>query len=93
MQFNKDNRIQTEEHEFYGTIGCISFGSRLEYVREEYQLTKSAVAKLVGVAPSTWGTYEHDLSFPAYDTIIRFCELFKVNQDWLFTNEGEVYTD
>ncbi len=86
-------RVQTEEHELYGTLGCCSFGLRLEYVREEYGLTKAAVARAVGVAPSTWGTYEHDLSFPDMKTIVKFCDLFNVNIEWLFTNEGNIYTD
>lgn len=51
------------------------------------------MAEAVGVSPSTWGTYENDSSFPAPKTIDKFCMLFHVNQDWLFTNEGEIYTD
>lgn len=87
------HRVQTEEHKLRGAEYCTSFGERLEYIREEYGLTKSAMAKAVGVSSSTWGTYEYDSSFPAMNTISKFCELFNVDMEWLFSGEGDVYTD
>ncbi len=69
----------------------ISFGERLGLVREDNNLTKSAMARIAGVAPSTWGTYEKGTSFPSYKTIRLFCEYFNVDEEWLFTGVGRAY--
>ena len=69
----------------------ISFGERLGLVREDNGLTKSAMAREMGVSPSTWASYENETSFPSPKTIRKFCETFNVNEEWLFTCEGSVY--
>lgn len=68
-----------------------SFGMRLGDVREGLGLTKSAMAKSLGIAPSTWSSYENDMTFPSQDTIDLFCQLYNVNMGWLMTNEGPEY--
>ena len=70
-----------------------TFGMRLGDVREGLGLTKSAMAKSLGIAPSTWSSYENDITFPSPDTIDLFCELYNVNMGWLMTNEGPEYVD
>lgn len=69
----------------------ISFGERLGLVREDNNLTKSAMARMMGVSPSTWASYENETSFPSPQTIKKFCETFNVNVEWLFSSEGKVY--
>ena len=68
-----------------------TFGMRLGDVREGQGLTKSAMAKTLGIAPSTWSSYENDRTFPSQDTIDLFCQLYNVNMGWLMTNEGPEY--
>lgn len=68
-----------------------TFGMRLGDVREGQGLTKSAMAKSLGIAPSTWSSYENDRTFPSQDTIDLFCQLYNVNMGWLMTNEGPEY--
>lgn len=70
-----------------------TFGMRLGDVREGLGLTKSAMAKSLGIAPSTWSSYENDITFPSQDTIDLFCQLYNVNIGWLMTNEGPEYVD
>ena len=70
-----------------------TFGMRLGDVREGQGLTKSAMAKSLGIAPSTWSSYENDMTFPSQDTIDLFCKLYNVNMGWLMTNEGPEYVD
>ena len=70
-----------------------TFGERLEYIRNDHRLTAKAVASSVGVAPSTWRKYEKDESFPSPSTLWKFCGVYHVNEDWLNTSEGEIYTD
>ena len=70
-----------------------TFGMRLGDVREGQGLTKSAMAKSLGIAPSTWSSYENDMTFPSQDTIDLFCQLYNVNMGWLMTNEGPEYVD
>lgn len=74
------------------TPGC-TFGERLGCVREEKGLTKSAMANSLHVAPSTWGNYENDTSFPCLSTIRLFCKLYNVNLEWLMENEGPMYLE
>ena len=53
----------------YSPTEGFSFGMRLGCVREDHKLSMSAMAKSVGVAPSTWSNYEDDRSFPGPQTI------------------------
>ena len=69
----------------------LSFGERLGLVREDNNLTKSAIASLMGVSPSTWASYENETSFPSQQTIKKFCDTFDINEEWLFTSDGKVY--
>lgn len=70
-----------------------TFGERLEYVRNDHGLTAKAMAESVGVTGTTWRKYEKDESFPSPDTLWKFCGVYHVNEDWLNTSEGEIYTD
>ena len=69
----------------------ISFGDRLGLVREDNNLTKSAIARMMGVSPSTWASYENETSFPSPQIIKKFCKTFNVKEEWLFSSEGKVY--
>ena len=68
-----------------------SFGMRLGCVRDDLEMTKTAMAKSLSISPSTLTSYENDNSFPSEETIQLFCKLYKVNYDWLFLNEGDMY--
>ena len=68
-----------------------SFGMRMGIVREDHGLSISAMARTVGVAPSTWNSYENDKSFPGPQTIANFCSIYHVNEEWLNTNYGWIY--
>ena len=70
-----------------------SFGMRMGMVREDHGLSVSAMAKSVGVAPSTWNSYENDKTFPGPQTIVNFCSIYHVNEEWLNTNYGWIYED
>lgn len=68
-----------------------SFGMRLGCVRDDLEMTKTAMAKSLSISLSTLTSYENDKSFPSEETIQLFCKLYKVNYDWLFLNEGDMY--
>lgn len=70
-----------------------TYGERLEYVRNDHNLTIKAMAASVNVSPSTWRKYEKDESFPSPSTIWTFCGIYHVDENWLNTSEGEIYTD
>ena len=70
-----------------------TFGMRLGCVREDHELTMAAMARSVGISPSTWSKYENDLSFPGPQTIANFCSIYHVNEEWLNTNIGQIYED
>ena len=68
-----------------------TYGERLEYIRNEHNLTIKAMAASVGVSPQTWRNYELDRTFPSMDTVAALCGIYHVNQEWLDTGEGEIY--
>ena len=70
-----------------------TFGERLEYIRNDHRLTAKAMAASVGVSPATWRKYEKDESFLSPSTLWKFCGVYHVNENWLNTSEGEIYTD
>ena len=70
-----------------------SFGMRLECIRDDRNLSLKKMAESVGVSPTTWRTYEKDLSFPSESTLWNLCGIYHVNREWLDTNCGGMYLD
>ena len=70
-----------------------TFGMRMGCVREDHELSMSAMAKSLGIALSTWSSYENDKSFPGPQTIANFCSIYHVNEEWLNTNCGWIYEE
>lgn len=59
------------------------FYSRLREIREEVGMTQTEFAKSLGVALSTYSTYENGHQLPKSDLIIEVCRRYAVSADWL----------
>ena len=89
-RFMEQAQAFPDENEDSPTPG-FSFGMRMGCVREDAELSMNKMAKTLGIAPSTWKNYEEDVTFPATELIMKFCDLFSVNPHWLMTNYGDMY--
>ena len=91
-KFMEEAQAFPDEDEDSPTPG-FSFGMRMGCVREEADLSMNKMAKLLGIAPSTWKNYEEDVTLPSTELIMRFGELYNVNPHWLMTNFGNMYKE
>lgn len=67
--------------------------NRIKEVRKSRRLTQEEFGKLIGVKGNTITNYENGLRNPSDAIINSICREFNVNEDWLRTGEGEMYTD
>ena len=91
-RFMEDAQTLPNEDQDSPTPG-FTFGMRMGCVREDVELSMNKMAKSLGIAPSTWKNYEEDVTFPSTELIMKFCELYNVNQHWLMTNYGNMYKE
>lgn len=84
-------RVPAEDEE--SPTPGFSFGMRMGCVREEAELSMNKMAKSLGIAPSTWKSYEEDVTFPSDELIMKFCKIYGVNPRWLMTNYGDMYNN
>ena len=64
-----------------------TFGERLKELRQNKQLTGQEVARILGVALSTYTSYENRNSQPAFDVLEKIAILFSVSLDYLITGK------
>lgn len=69
-----------------------AIGERIKKVRQEKHLTQQAFADKICVKRNTVATYEMGRSTPADSAIALICREFHVNETWLRTGEGEMFT-
>lgn len=66
-----------------------TIGDRIRELRGK--LTQPEFAELIGSSPATIGRYERSITFVDSETIMRICDHFKVDPNWLLTgNSGGV---
>ncbi len=75
VNFNKDNM----------TFEAI--GSRLRLARQNACLTQKEFADSIGIAQATYNQYEKGNKRPSVDNAIRFCELYNLTLDWIYTGD------
>lgn len=62
------------------------FGSRLKRLRQDFNLTQTALAEHLGVVPSAVGKYEsnkHPQSYPSVEALLKIADFFNVSTDYL----------
>ncbi|MCM1437751.1 MAG: helix-turn-helix domain-containing protein [Roseburia sp.] len=61
----------------------MTFGERLQALREEKGLTQPALAKELGLTQSSISKFEHGIKEPARGTLVAFAKYFSVSTDYL----------
>ena len=69
----------------------VDIGNVLKRLRKKKRLTQSELGSLVGVTKAAISKYEKAASFPPYDILIAFSQIFNVPIDYLFGIEKKEY--
>lgn len=70
----------------------MSIGERIKKIRSDKKLTQQKFAESIHLKRNTVGNYEIDLIEPSDRAIADICRVFDVNERWLRTGEGDVYS-
>lgn len=62
-------------------------GKKLIELRTKRKMTKSEIAKILNMTPSSYGDYEREVSRPSYETLKKLSNLFNVSINYLIDNE------
>lgn len=65
----------------------MAFHDRLKQARKNAGMTQEDVAKLLGIAKSTYSGYETGKSEPPMNAIANMMRFFSVSADWLWQDE------
>lgn len=65
---------------------------RIKEIRESLKITQQEMADKLNLKRNTIATYEIGKAFPSDRTIISICEKFGINEIWLRTGEGEMFS-
>jgi transcriptional regulator with XRE-family HTH domain len=68
-----------------------SFSTRLRNLRESLGLTQAEFAEKLGIPRTSLFNYEKGVSVPTGDFIYTLGTNLRVNFDWFFTGEGEMF--
>lgn len=67
-------------------------GERIKQLRKALGLTQKEFGDRINVKPNTIGTYEIGRNDPIDAVVSLICREFNVNETWLRTGEGEMFT-
>nr|DAH17364.1 MAG TPA: Repressor protein CI [Caudoviricetes sp.] len=70
-----------------------SIGSRVKAVRKALNLTTTKFGERIGIKNPSVSMIETGKSNPSDRTILSICREFNVNETWLRTGEGEMFTE
>lgn len=66
---------------------------RLKKLRKTLDLTQQAFADRIGMKQNTIAQYEMGRTIPSDAIIFSICREFNVNENWLRTGEGDMFTE
>lgn len=70
----------------------ISFGLRIKDLRKTLEMTQNDFAVRIGLTQNTITKYETGLRSPSNQIVISICREFNVNEEWLRTGNGEMFS-
>ena len=70
----------------------MSIGKRIKEVRKALKLTQPELAAKLGLTQSAISGYEAELKNVSEPSIISICRAYNVNEQWLRTGEGDMFT-
>lgn len=65
---------------------------RIKKIRKEFGLTQQEFAKRIGTSQNVLANYETGRRNPSSSVINNICKTFGVNEVWLRTGEGEIFS-
>jgi transcriptional regulator with XRE-family HTH domain len=65
---------------------------RIKILREKLKINQKHFAMRLGLTPSNLSSFEHKKSNLSNQTIALICHEFNVNETWLRTGEGEMFS-
>jgi phage repressor protein C with HTH and peptisase S24 domain len=65
----------------------MNFGDILQKLRKDIGLKQEYVAKQIGVKKNTISNYENNVSKPHYEQLVKLCNLFKVEPNYLLQGD------
>lgn len=71
----------------------MQIAERLKHVQQVLKLSNIEIAKTCGVSDRSVGNYLGSDRIPRIEFILRFCEAYKVNPNWLLLGEGTPFRD
>lgn len=60
-----------------------SIANRLKYLREKNKMTKTDVARRIGVTPALISAYEKLERTPSIDKLVALADIFRVSTDYI----------
>lgn len=69
-----------------------TIGSRIRELRKTLKLNQSEFASRIGSVQNTITGYETGRREPSNQVIALICREFNVNEDWLRTGDGDIFT-
>lgn len=66
---------------------------RIRKLRKSLGMTQQEFADKLGVKPNTLSQYETGRNAPTPAVLQLMCRVFDVNENWLRTGEGEMFTE
>lgn len=69
-----------------------TIGTRMKELREDHDLTQSALSEKLGMSRNSIATYERDNSIPSIDVLLKYADFFNVTTDYLLgrVNDKEI---
>lgn len=68
-------------------------GERVKQIRKEKKLTLERFGEKVGVTKQTISRIENGINALTEQMILSICREFNVNEEWLRTGEGEMFSE
>ncbi|MCE5272852.1 helix-turn-helix domain-containing protein [bacterium] len=73
------------------SVNYRNLGDRIRKVRRESRLSQKVFSKLCGVSPLTLMRYESGSRGPDARFLVRLCENFNVNANWMLAGQGGMF--
>lgn len=68
-----------------------TFGTRLQKLRKNKNMTQGDLASVFNISKSTIGMYEQDRNEPDFTTLCKIAKFFSVTSDYLLGLENKVF--
>ena len=65
----------------------MTFGKVLHLLRKQGDLKQEDIAHKIGVQKNTISNYENNVSKPHYEQLVKLCNLFKVDPNYLMQDD------